>query len=213
MHDDEVKSFESRWKIALLASVAILLQQPAVAQTVNYTRDASTVVVSYRIDIGEIADTESGPSVQIFGDGNALVHVPRYRRDSGDFKTKLSQAEMDNLMATLVANGVLDFDAAAAKQAIRNARQQRGGGAAEVLTESTDPDVTTIELRVRRNAAPGAGSGGGAAEVTKVVRWVGLRRDAQQFGEIAAIRKLAAASERMEAVMERPDLQPVASAQ
>jgi hypothetical protein len=150
--------------------------------------------------------------VQIYGDGNALVHVPDYRRNPGDFKTKLSPAEMDNLMATLVANGLLDFDAAAVKQAVRDARQQRGGGAAEVLTESTDPDVTTIELRVRRNTAPGAGAGGGAAEVTKVVRWVGLKRDAQQFGEIAAIRKLAAASERMEAVMERPDLQPVTSA-
>jgi hypothetical protein len=214
MHNHGVlRELELWWKAALLVGLATLAQQastaPAMAQTLHYSRDPGTVVASYRLQPGELAGDGTGPSVQIHGDGRALVHVPHYRKDSGDYSTRLSPAEMDSLIASLVANGVLDFDPVAVKQAIREARLNRGSGASEVLTESTDPPITTIELRVRRSSTSATGTGGAAAEVAKTVRWAGLQNDAQQFADIAAIRKLAAASQRLEAVMQRADLQRI----
>lgn len=210
---DELRGMK---KAALAVGLAALAQQvaiaPALAQSVNYSRDPNTVVASYTLIVGELEDADPGPSVRVYGDGRALVHVPRYRKDAGDFTTQLSQAEMDNLMASLVANGLMEFDPAAVQQAKRDSRQgDRGGGAAEVLYESTDPSITTIELNVRRSGSGGGtgGTGGGAAgaEVSKTVRWSGLESDAQQFADIAALRKLDAAAQRFKALMERPDLQ------
>lgn len=213
MHDTGVKhSLELWWKAALLAGLATLVQQaaltPAVAQTVNYSRDPATVVASYRVDAGELAEDEPAESVRVYGDGRVEVNVPHYRKDAGDFTAQLSAAEMDDLMAALVANGVLDFDAATVQQAKRDAARLKGGGAATVLSETTDPSITTIELRVGSNTT-GAGGAAAAAgnEVSKTVRWVGLQTDAQQYADIAAIRKLAAAAQRLQAVTQRPDLQ------
>lgn len=198
------------WNAAVLAALAGA-SAPAAAQTVNYSRDPGTVVASYRVDVGELAGDDSGPSVDVYGDGRVRVHVPRYRKDAGDFTTRLSEAEMNNLMTTLVANGLLTFDAAAVKQSVREARQGRGAGAAEVLSESTDPSITTIELRVRSNTAGtgGAPAAGGGQDVSKTVRWVGLEGDAQQYEDVAAIRNLGAAADRFKALMQRGDLQPV----
>jgi hypothetical protein len=171
-------SLELWWRAALLTGLALLMQQaataPAMAQTVSYSRDPNTVVASYRVDIGELADDDRGPAVRIYGDGQVRVHVPRYQKNSGDFTAQLSQAEMDNLMAALVANGVLDFDPAAVKQAKRAASQNRGGGGATVLSETSDPSVTTIELRVRpKTTSSGGGSAatGSGKEISKTVRW------------------------------------------
>jgi hypothetical protein len=195
---------------ALVVALALLLPQSVMAQTVNYSRDPNKVVASYALIVGELEDADPGPSVHIYGDGRALVHVPRYRKDAGDFTTQLSPAEMDNLMASLVANGLMEFDPAAVQQAKRAFRDNRGSGAAAVLYESTDPSITTIELHVRRTgAAQGSGAAGPGAEIGKTVRWSGLEADAQQFADIAAIRKLDAAAQRFKALMERPDLQRV----
>ena len=196
------------WRAALLTGFAILLQQaavaPAMAQAVSYSNDPQTVVASYTVAVGELNDGDPGPSVRVYGNGRADVHRPRAMKNAGDFRTQLSKAEMDNLIGALVANGVLDFDAAAVRQAKLDALARRGGGGAEpVLKETTDPAIVTIELRVRRNSAGGGAAG---SDVSKTVKWVGLESDVQQFPDVAALRQLDAAQKRMQAIMDRPDL-------
>jgi hypothetical protein len=200
------------WRAVLLTGLAVLIQQaalaPSFAQTVSYSEDPQTVVASYTLAIGELEDADPGPSVHVYGNGRARVHRPHYMQNAGDFTTKLSKSEMDGLMASLVANGVLDFDPAAVQKAKQDARLNRGRGGAEVLSETTDPSVMTIELRVLRNSAGGGGAAAGTAVVSKTVKWVGLESDAEHFPDVAALRKLNAAQQQMRAVMERSDLVP-----
>lgn len=182
----------------------------AVAQGVSYTRDADTIVASYTLAIGELEHADPGPSVRVYGNGRAVVHIPQYMKNGGDYTAQLTDAEMSSLMGTVAADEVLQFDQAAVRQAKKDSLQlNRGGGAAgdKVLFEVTDPSVTTIEVRVR----PGGGGGAAAqaTEVTKTISWIGLETDAQQFPDIGAIQKLSAAKNRLRAVMERPDLQPL----
>jgi hypothetical protein len=205
-------SFALWLKAAWLTGLVMLMQQtslaPATAQTVSYSTDPQVVVASYTQAVGELEDADPGPSVRIYGDGRAEVHRPRYMKNAGDFKVQLSKAEMDGLISALVANGLLEFDPAAVQQAKRDALADRGGAAAAVLEETTDPSITTIELRIRRNSSRTGGGAAGTTDVSKTVKWVGLEADAERFPNLAALRQLAAAQQRMRAVMERPDLTP-----
>ena len=96
MHDGSVEvSLKLWWRAALLTGLAMLVQQaataPAMAQTVSYSRDPNTVVASYRVDVGEIAESIQEGSMPPW------YYLPLHA------DAKLTQAEEDALVAGLVA--------------------------------------------------------------------------------------------------------------
>jgi hypothetical protein len=195
-------------QFGLVTCLLLISASLAAAQRVDYSRDADVVVASYSLAIGELENPDPGPSVRVYGNGRALVHIPTYMSNGGDYAVQLSAAEMSSLIDTVAADELLQFDPAAVRQAKKDSVQfNRGGGAAgeRVLFEVTDPSITTIEVRVRPAAVGGAA--GQADEITKAISWSGLETDERQFPEISAIQKLSAAKNRLRAVMERRDLQ------
>jgi hypothetical protein len=129
-------------------------------------------------------------------------------KKAGDYQVRLSDSEMSALMNTLSSNELLEFNPAAVRQAQTDSlRLNRGGAAsAPVLVADSDPSVTTIEMRVR--PATG-GPSARAADVSKKISWTGLESDAKRFPDVAAIQKLAAAKQKLGAVIERGDLQRI----
>jgi hypothetical protein len=143
--------------------------------------------VQYRETIGEIAE-DDGPSLTVYGDGRTVAHWPAYMKRAGDYDVRLSRPEVDGLVASLVARGILDVDAAAARRAVRDAALARRAAGATVTVVS-DRDVTTIELNTHRGR--------------RAVAWAGLREDAREHPDVAAIRELNAARQDLVGLMDR----------
>jgi hypothetical protein len=213
MNDDRISGLPSVYRrralpCALATWLLLNSASLAAAQRVDYSRDADVVVASYSLTIGELENPDPGPSVRVYGNGRAIVHIPTYMKNGGDYAVQLSDAEMSSLIDTVAADELLQFDPVAVRQAKKDSMQfNRGGGATgeRILFEVTDPSITTIEVRVR--PAADGGAAGQAPEITKAISWSGLEADEQQFPDIRAIQKLSAAKNRLRAVMERSDLQ------
>lgn len=194
---------QHRLSLAAIAAGAVgALCGVVLAQEASYPRDPQTVVASYTLVLGELRDPAPGPSVRVYGDGRAVVHIPRYMKRAGDYEVRLSETEMNALISTLNVPELLQFDPAAVRDAKANSlRYNRGGAAGEpLLVQDTDPALTTIEMTVRPERA---------AVVSKKISWVGLESDARRFPDVPAIQKLAAAKQRLAALIERDDLVPV----
>jgi hypothetical protein len=179
---------------------------------VSYPRDA-TVVVAYREVLGEVAGDDRGPAIRIHGDGQIEVHVPPYFKRAGEYRGRLTPAELDALVASLAARGVLDFDADATRAAQARARADRRARAArdgtlQVVVEVSDPPLAVFEIEVDRVTTDSTG-GRRAARLRRTIEWRGLATDAVHYPEIAALRDLAAAEVDVRGLMKRDDFEKV----
>jgi hypothetical protein len=175
--------------------------------TIEHSRSADVVVVTYREVLSEIADADRGPLLQIYGDGRMVVHYPPYMKRAGDYEQHLTAAELDQLLRSLADKGVLDFDATAARSATRAsmtaARERaRAANAPVTVFEAVDASTTVIEVAVDRyrSATPGA------REVQNLSKraWTGLRRRPTPSRR-PALRALAAAEDELRASATRQD--------
>lgn len=175
---------------------------------VEYSRDPGTVVVSFTEILGEIGEVDRGPSLQIYGDGYALVHYPSYMRRAGDYALQLSQQEVDRLLRSLIGNKVLEFDEEETRRSKRQAAAEAQGDLQSTLFAVTDASTTVIEVRLDRYQ-PAGEAGQEILNVDKKITWYGLRSDARRYPNIEAIQNLAAAQKELWAVMQRQDLEKI----
>ncbi|MCC6764629.1 MAG: hypothetical protein IT293_08195 [Deltaproteobacteria bacterium] len=195
---------------ATLASVAgaAPLADRAGAPLVEPSRRPDAVVLVHRELIGEIAGADRGPTLTVYGDGRVLTHYPIYMKRAGDWERRLAPRELDALLASLAAKGVLEFDAPAARAAAHAAsaaarERARAARRPIALFEASDPSTIVIELSLARYvpAAPGARE---ARDVVKRVAWTGLHADAAAHPDVSALRDLAAAEQELRALRESP---------
>jgi hypothetical protein len=183
---------------AVLAVIFLAFQAaPLPAAPLDDAPGGSTVLVHYQEIIGEIADVDRGPSLEVRADGRVRAHFPAYMQRAGDWETTLDQPALGALIDSLVGHGVLDFDAAATRARKRQSRAARavlarGRPGETLLYEATDETTTVITLRV------------GGTERT--VSWSGLRSDSKHHPELPELGRLRAAQRTLEALMARPDL-------
>jgi hypothetical protein len=183
---------------AVLAVIFLALQAaPLPAAPLGDAPDGSPVVVRYQEIIGEIADVDRGPSLEVRADGRVRAHFPAYMQRAGDWETTLDQSALGALIDTLVGHGVLDFDAAATRARRRQSRAARAvlarGRPGEArLYETTDETTTLITLRI--------------GDTERTVSWSGLRSDSQHHPELPELGRLRAAQRTLEALLGRPDL-------
>jgi hypothetical protein len=194
--------------VLLLATAAGAAPPIAAIPTIEHARRPDAVVVVYREVLGEIGGDDRGPSLTIFGDGRMVAHYPLYMKRAGDYEARLAPGELDTLLASLAAKGVLDFDAPATRAATRAstiaAREHaRATNAPITLFEAVDASTTVIEVAVERYvpATPGARE---ARHVTKRAAWTGLRTDVERHPQVSALRDLAAAEQELRALRDRP---------
>lgn len=191
----------------LTASSMLFTIGNAGAQTIiEYPHERGNVVVKFTEILGEIGNSDRGPSVQIHGDGYVLVHYPSYMKRAGDYALQLGPLEMENLLRSLIDKNILEFDADAVRQNKREAETLAQGGVQPSLFAVLDASTTVIEVRVDRYKPAGYKTQE-LRNIHKKITWYGLRSDAKRHPHIEAIQNLAAAEHELRALMQRQDLE------
>lgn len=161
------------------------------------------VVLQLREDVG-IRDADDTPLVRVYGDGRVRVHFPAYMRRAGDYELRLSAAALRALLQA-AAESLLPFDSAAMESRVRDleAAERRNGRVVRV----SDRTTTVLDVRYERYRA--AGDAIAFRDGVKRVAWTGLAGDARRYREVAALRDLAGVRQRVRALADHPDLEPV----
>jgi len=173
----------------------------------EYSKDASTVVVSYHHILGAIGDADKGPSLKIYGDGHMVVHYPPYMKKAGEYTLELTQGDMNRLLRSLIAKKVLEFDA----QVVRRSKFETDvatKNAQATLYSESDAPTTTIEIRLTRYT-PAGSFAQEILDVDKKISWTGLRSDAKRYPNVEAIRDLRSAEQELQALMKHQNLKKI----
>lgn len=193
-----------------LAAPAVFLLAalgPSLASSAQLSYELSsspdTVVIQLREEDG-VRDGDDTPLVRVYGDGRVRVHFPAYMRRAGDYELRLTAGALQELLRA-AAGSILPFDAASTQSQVRALQSvERDEG---VVVAVADRSTTILEMRYERFRAAGA-----AADVldgVKRVAWNGLASDAERFGSVGALQDLAGIRQRVRALADHPDLEPV----
>ncbi len=167
-----------------------------------WNRDPAVVVVSYREIWGEFANQDPTPLIRVFGDGRVLVHHPSYTSKAGDYEMWLHAAELENLLSSLLANGLATFETRAVENLKRSKEQGRMKAAlaaqkpAEIFVVA-DESISVFELNLTAVSS---------GELQRKISWSGLGTDAEKYPDIEPIQKLRAAELQLRALLEHDDL-------
>jgi len=170
----------------------------------EYSNDPRTIVVSYTHVLGEIGNSDKGPSLRIYADGHMVVRYPAYMKKAGEYTLELTQVEMHRLLRSLVDKKVMEFD----PQAIRRSKHEAKAAKEDkptTLHGVSDAPTTVIEIRLSRYISPGSFAQE-KLNIDKKISWHGLNSDAKKYPNIKAIQNLHAAKQDLEALMKRRDL-------
>jgi len=173
----------------------------------EYSKDPSTVVVSYTQILGGIGDADKGPSLKIYGDGHMVVHYPPYMKKAGEYTLELTQEEMNRLLRSLTGKKVMEFDA----QAIRRSKLEADTAtknAQGTLYSESDAPTTAIEIRLTRYT-PAGSFAQEILNVNRKISWTGLRSDAKRYPNVEAIRDLRSAEQELQALMKHQNLKKI----
>ena len=158
---------------------------------------------SYSRTPGELAGADTTTTVTVYGDGRVVVRYPPYGARQGDYTMTLIKAELDELVASVVNNGVVEFDAQAAqaeKQAILDAQ---GMG-----FHVSDADIITIEIELASYNATGD-PGQETFNVRREIDTAALQADAGQFPSVQSLVNLAAAERQLMNLIDSENLSPL----
>jgi hypothetical protein len=193
--------------VSLMGNARLAAAQDAESLSVEYDGAPSAVVVRFSEASGELAEADAGPVLTVYGDGGATVRYPAYMRRAGTYDARLSRAEVDALVSSLAAKGLVEIDVAAVQRNARAAESARlvAGGTPPAqsvpLIAVTDESTTIVELNLDRYQP--AGRRPALIGVSKRVVWHGLRQDVARHPSVRAIADVAAARSELLATMDR----------
>jgi hypothetical protein len=187
---------------ALLLAADALPRAQSAGGTFAYSRDDG-VIVEYSQVFPQIAGADRGPRMRIHGDGRVEVHYPAYMKRAGDYQLTLTAEELDALVASLIEQGLMEFDAQA-----ELSRAHDGADPEGVISTVADAATTIIDLRLQRHA-PGNTDAPATRTVRKRIVWRSPDETAETASDGAAVQKLGAAERELLEVMERADLEKV----
>ena len=107
---------------------------------------------------------------------------------AGDYRLRLSVAELETLVADTIANGLQEFDPALVREELAY-KAAASNGAGRVVSHETDHGFTVIEYRLP--AAENKGVVEGSA------RWTGLQSSARRYPDVNALQDLARIERRL----------------
>lgn len=167
----------------------------------THSSENSAVIVRYTRTPGELEAPDSSTTVTIFGSGRVLVHYSPYGARKGDYEMTLSRTKLNDLIGSLVDNGVMEFDHEAVeieKQAIMEVN--------EVGFYISDADISSIEIELASYRPEGAAN---RYNVRKDILVSALQMDARQFPSIEPLGKLAVAERQLIKLMNSDELSPL----
>jgi hypothetical protein len=196
------KFWRTASKIVILGLLATHLTGTVWAQSSFSTSgDSYAVIVRYTRTPGELEAPDSSTTVTVYGSGRLLVHYSPYGARKGDYEMTLSETELDELIASLVDNGVLEYDHEAVdieKQAIMEID--------EMGFYVGDADISSIEIELASYSPEGAAT---QYDVRKDILVSALQMEARQFPLIEPLGKLAAAERQLIKLINSDDLSPL----
>ena len=138
----------------------------------------------------------------VYGDGRVVVHYPQYGARQGDYSMTLIKAELDELIASMVNKGVIEFDGQAAE-----AEKQALLAAQGLGFHVSDAVITTIEIELNSYNRTGE-AGQEAFDVRRELTCSALQSEANQFPSIQSLVNLAAAERELINLTADQDLAP-----
>ena len=197
--------------LMLATTCSILEAQNLTSAEISYDRSPETLLITYHEIFSELAEPDSTPRIRIYGDGRVLIHYSQPLRRAGDYELRLSSTELEELLLSLVDNGLADFDQKAVAGEKRELDAERAQealtsmpGESPTLFYVADQNISVLELRLTGYRAPG--SPFAAGEIHQTISWRGLTTDAERYPEIERIQQLRAAELRLQSLLERDDL-------
>jgi len=134
-------------------------------------------IISYRLDIAMLANIDDRPTMDVYGDGRVEVHYPMYMKRAGDFQMRLDEEELVELIRSLSANGVLEFDDRKVKKSIRDKKKQsRAKGRLHAISDAAVSviDVRLDEYQKNSSASP-------VKKFHKQFKWTNIEHDARRY--------------------------------
>ena len=179
--------------------------QPLSERSFEYAEEPDTLVIQLSQDVG-IVDADPTPLLRVYGDGLVRIHFPVYMKRAGDYTLQLDQRELQDLLASFVEGGLIDFSPEATRAQMRGlaaaSRAQAPPGQPGQLTTRSDEATVSIEVRLSRYV-PAVGAA--RSDVTARIVWTGAQGDAAEFATLDTLQALAAAERRLLALTERAD--------
>jgi len=134
-------------------------------------------IISYRLDIAMLANIDDRPTMSVYGDGRVTVHYPLYMKKAGDYQMQLDEDELVELIQSLSANGVLEFDDRKVKKSIRDKKKQsRAKGQLHAISDAavTEIDIRLDEYQKNSSASP-------VKKFHKQFKWANIEHDARRY--------------------------------
>lgn len=127
--------------------------------TFTYDKGDKSVVVRYTRTPGELQASDPTTEVTVYGSGRVVVKLPSSSPRKGRHETRLSEVEMNALVADLVGSEVMEFDLQALAATPGSATQSVNPGAIVALTPLAyyvaDADVSTMTINLAEYTPPG----------------------------------------------------------
>ncbi|UXI69825.1 hypothetical protein [Tahibacter amnicola] len=167
---------------------------------VEIAPDNDAIVVDLRIWSDEVAVADRVLHVRMLADGRVEVHRPFWMRDGGDFTGRLSAAERDGLVQSLLDDGLDTFEREKAIVAVESTSQlRREAGQLSYDSERTHTVFTFNVAAVRR-------ADGRLGIVAQRFGYVNLQLEAERYAAIPALAGAARAQQRVLALARHPSL-------
>jgi len=187
----------------------LLLAFAARAQSLyDYPRSADYLVIEYTQIITMLENQDPTPLLRIYGDGRVLVHKPTHRSNAGDYEMQLSDAELQNILSSLEANGLFIYDHKNIAQLKQKSLQQALAGkqvvTSPVATMISDDTYTVIKINLG-SYMPGL-SGKAITNFKKEVSLKNIYWDAKDYPNLIELKNAASAKEQLGAFLNNPNL-------
>jgi hypothetical protein len=144
-------------------------------------------VIEYRQNITMLTEQDLQPKIQVFTDGRVRVHYPVYMKKAGDYEFELTWPELIQLIQSLSANGLMDFDQARVKQEKKDHDlKMKAKGELHYVSDAV---VTLINIRLldyQKTASSPI-----TPNLTKYFSWGNLEQDAKYYKNNHSIQSAA----------------------
>lgn len=167
----------------------------------SYLKDNDAVVLRYSRTPAELEAVDASTVVTVYGNGRAVVHYPQFGARKGDYETTLSDNELDELVATLVDNNVMESDSRTIASRAATAQKTQ-----KLAFYTADADVSRIQINLTQYTPPG-GAVRDAAQ--REISIAGLQSMYRQFPSDPALRGLANAERKFIKIIDSDGLTPI----
>ncbi|MEE9343021.1 MAG: hypothetical protein V3V12_05280, partial [Gammaproteobacteria bacterium] len=172
----------------------------------SFSTGAAQPIIEYTLNHAMLAEQDSTPLLQVFGNGLVKVHYPVYMKKAGDYEQMLTPDELKNLLASLSDNGLMEFNPEAVRHYKKQTDQQQrlSGGALYNISDTTETNITIRLDAYQRNKFSG--------KVTNMLRqfsWKNLEHDARRYPQSSDIQGALSGEKRLRQLMNHPQLRRV----